>query len=235
MTHPHAPMPWNRLKGMTFSRLVAEATSSGTFLLAVLGAIAIGLGLFSLLWRQPFVLIYLLFYVGFDVADRLVRPAFDVAADHDTTPACRLNMMLMLALFAAAPFERHYIRSGQPPMLLSALGVLVQLSGLLLALGARMQLGRFGTPHLAVFQDHEIVRNGLYRHIRHPIYTGGIISRQAWAIVFGAPIVLILGAAADVLLMSWRIKSEETMMLERFGDRYRSYMAETYRLFPGVC
>ncbi len=233
MTRPDSG-PWDRLKEMSWTRLVAEAMGLAMLLLAVLGAIGIGLGLLSQLWRTPFVLIYLFFYFGFDVADRFVRPPFDVSADRDGTPACRLNTVLMLILFAAAPFERYNFWGGQPPVLLSAFGVLVQLTGLLVALGARIQLGRFGTPHLTVVENQEIVRAGLYGHIRHPIYAGGILSRQAWAIVMGAPIVLILGAAADILLMSWRIKTEEEMMLERFGNRYRTYMLETYRLIPQV-
>ena len=216
------------------SHLAAEITSLVSLVLAVLGSIAIGLGLFSYLWQHPFVLGYLLFYFGFDVADRAVRPAFDVRADRDPTPACKLNSALMLALFAAAPFERQYIHGGEPPVLLSAIGVLVELAGLSLALAARVQLGGSGTPHLAVSENQTVVRSGLYSRIRHPIYAGGILGRQAWMIVWGAPIVLLVGAIADLLLMSWRIRTEEAMMLDRLGDEYASYMSETKRLIPDV-
>ena len=225
-------MPLNQ--SYTTIRLVEEATSLAYLILAALGAMALGLGLFGYLWRHPFVLAYLALYAGFDVADRFARPPFDPVANKDQTPACRLNAVLMVALFAAAPFERTYIHGGDPPMLLSAFGVMVQLAGLSLALGARIQLGRFGTPHLEVLDNHDIIRTGLYRRIRHPIYTGGIISRQAWAILWGAPVVFILGAIADVLLMSWRIRTEEAMMAARFGEPYNLYMAETWRLIPGV-
>jgi protein-S-isoprenylcysteine O-methyltransferase Ste14 len=216
------------------SRLTAEVTTLVFFLLAVLGSIAVGLGLFSDLWQHPFVLSYLLIYFGFDIADRAVRPAFDMEANRDPTPACRLNSALMLILFAAAPFERHYIRGGAPSKLLSAFGLAVELAGVSLALASRIQLGRFGTPHLEVLENQTLVRSGLYGRIRHPIYTGGILGRQAWAIVWGAPMVLLIGAIADILLMSWRIKTEEAMMLDRFGNQYNSYMEKTNRLVPGV-
>lgn len=225
--------PGHAAELLTSSRLAAEVTSLVFFLLAALGSMAVGLGLFSYLWQHPFVLTYLLVYTGFDVADRAVRPTFDVRADRDRTPACRLNSALMLALFAAAPFERH-IRGGEPPVLLSAIGLVVELAGLSLALGARIQLGRFGTPHLAVLENQTVVRSGLYSHIRHPIYAGGILGRQAWTIVWGAPTVLLVGGMADVLLISWRIRTEEAMMLDRFGDQYNSYVSETNRLIPGV-
>lgn len=34
--------------------------------------------------------------------------------------------------------------------------------------------------------------------------------------------------------MSWRIRTEKAMMSERFGEQYNLYMAETWRLIPGV-
>jgi protein-S-isoprenylcysteine O-methyltransferase Ste14 len=219
---------------LTLSRITAEITSLAFYLLAAIGSIAIGLGLFSSLRQNPCVLIYLVFYIGFDIADRAVRPAFDTKADHDRTPACKLNSALMLALFAAAPFERHYLRGGEPPIVLSVIGLLAELAGLSLALGARIQLGRFGTPHLTVQEDQIVVRNALYSRIRHPIYAGGILSRQSWALVWGAPIVLLVGALADLLLIGWRIKTEEAMMLDRFGEPYNYYVLQTHRLIPGV-
>jgi protein-S-isoprenylcysteine O-methyltransferase Ste14 len=213
---------------------MAELISQAMFMLAVAGSIAIGLGLPAYLWHHPFVLIFLLLYSGFDAIDRAVRPPFNPGLNRDSTPACMLNSALMLALFAAAPFERMHLYGGDPPELVSLVGLFIEFAGLALALGARLQLGRYGTPHLEVIDRHAVIREGLYGRIRHPIYAGGIVSRQAWAIIWGSPIVLVLGATLDVLLISWRIRTEEAMMLDHFGDQYRLYLSETDRLLPGV-
>jgi protein-S-isoprenylcysteine O-methyltransferase Ste14 len=211
-----------------------ELTSLALYLCAVLGAIGLGTGLLGYLRRHPLVVAYLLLYAGFDLVDRLARPAFDAQAERDRSPACRLNAALMLVLFAAAPFERTFLLGGDPPALCSAIGLFVELAGLSLALAARIQLGRYGTPHLTLLPDQTLVSTGLYRRIRHPIYAGGILSRQAWSILWGAPIVLGVGAIADLILISWRIRIEEAIMVEGFGQLYDSYRAKTERLIPLV-
>jgi protein-S-isoprenylcysteine O-methyltransferase Ste14 len=47
-------------------------------------------------------------------------------------------------------------------------------------------------------------------------------------------IVGFAGIAGFGLLYFGRVKLEEKMMLESFGDEYRAYMARTYRLIPGI-
>jgi protein-S-isoprenylcysteine O-methyltransferase Ste14 len=217
-----------------WQNVVSEFISEGFFLMAAIGCIAVGSGFLTYLRHHGFVAIYLVLFGTFDALDRLVRPPFDPNLNRDSTSACRLSSTLMLFLFAAAPWERVHLHGEGPAGIVSLLGVLLELAGLSIALGARVQLGRFGTPHLEVWDDQSIVRSGFYRYIRHPIYVGGIIGRQAWAIVWGSPIMLLVGAVFDVLLIAWRIRTEEVMMIEHFGDRYRSYMGETSRLIPGL-
>jgi len=73
---------------------------------------------------------------------------------------------------------------------------------------------------------------GVYRKIRHPMYTAHFL----WSI---AQILLLQnwiagwGFLVSFLPLYWvRIKEEEQMMWDEFGDSYRSYMRKTGRLFP---
>jgi protein-S-isoprenylcysteine O-methyltransferase Ste14 len=79
-----------------------------------------------------------------------------------------------------------------------------------------------------------LVTSGPYRRIRHPIYT-------AFLLILGAPLLLsanwLIGGAwlaMTILEVTTRIRIEEAMMLSRFGDQYRAYMATTGRLLPRV-
>jgi protein-S-isoprenylcysteine O-methyltransferase Ste14 len=127
-----------------------------------------------------------------------------------------------------------YFYSSESPNWLGAAGVLIQLSGLTIALVARRQLGSFGTPHLATQEHQHVVQGGLYAIVRHPLYAGGLLSSLAWPIIYGAPATLALTFAYRVLMLRRRINVEEAMMREKFGVEYDAYAQATRRLIPGV-
>jgi protein-S-isoprenylcysteine O-methyltransferase Ste14 len=112
-------------------------------------------------------------------------------------------------------------------------GVAVLAFGLGFSIWARRVLGRNWSGIVTVKQDHELVRSGPYRWVRHPIYTGLLIafvgtaiSRGEWR---GVLAVLIVFAAL------WRkLKLEERWMIETFGDAYLRYRDEVRALIPFV-
>lgn len=110
-------------------------------------------------------------------------------------------------------------------------GVAVLAAGLAFSIWARAWLGRNWSGIVTVKQDHELVRGGPYRYVRHPIYTGilfgligSAIARDEWR---GLLAVAIAWAGL------WRkLRLEERWMIERFGDAYRAFQAEVPALIP---
>ena len=76
-----------------------------------------------------------------------------------------------------------------------------------------------------------LVTTGIYRYIRHPMYSSLLF--LAWGAVLKSMTVttLILGAAASLALAA-TAKSEEAENVARFGQEYRDYMARTRRFVP---
>jgi len=95
-------------------------------------------------------------------------------------------------------------------------------------------LGLNWTARLKVARQHSLVTNGVYRRIRHPMYTAHLL----WAIAQGLLLAnWFAGWAFLVLsipLYIMRIPKEEQMMLEHFGEQYRSYIDRTGRLIPRI-
>ena len=95
-------------------------------------------------------------------------------------------------------------------------------------------LGRNFSATLRITGQHSLVTIGVYRNIRHPMYTAHLL----WAIAQGLLLAnWIAGWAFLVLsipLYLARIPKEERMMLEHFGEQYRSYMSRTGRLIPRI-
>ena len=95
-------------------------------------------------------------------------------------------------------------------------------------------LGRNWSAKLQIAGQHSLVTNGVYRYIRHPMYTAHLL----WAI--GQGLLLsnwFAGWAFLVLsvpLYIIRIPKEERMMLEHFGEQYSAYMSRTGRLIPRI-
>ncbi len=106
-------------------------------------------------------------------------------------------------------------------------------AGLVLALWARVILGRNWSGMVTLKEGHELVERGPYRFVRHPIYTGMLAMFFATALVQRH-----LAGFVGVLLMfaSFWIKLglEENLMLQKFPERYAAYRQRTKRIIPFV-
>jgi protein-S-isoprenylcysteine O-methyltransferase Ste14 len=231
----------------TTAMLLAEAVKSGPrphfihslslrfaetaiFLVAVIGAIALGLGITAYFAEHSYVLAYLAAYAGFRFSDLIVREDVEDSPPREELSRRIAVQLPILAVFAAAPFERTYVYGGAAPGLSSALGLLVELLGMWLALGARIQLGFFTAGRTA---EHPVlVKRGFYRYIRHPIYAGTFLVTFAWTLIYGAPVTAVLTLIIGVILAQRQMKSEEAAMRARFGEEYDAYRRETDALIP---
>jgi uncharacterized membrane protein len=105
--------------------------------------------------------------------------------------------------------------------------------GLGFSVFARVWLGRNWSGTVTLKQDHELIRGGPYRWVRHPIYTGILLAVLGSAIATGewrGP----LGFALITISLLRKIKIEERVLTEQFGEAYKRYQAEVPALLPGV-
>ena len=103
--------------------------------------------------------------------------------------------------------------------------------GLALAIWARAVLGRNWSGVVTLKEDHELVRRGPYRFVRHPIYTGlqGMFLGTAIALGHLAGFL-----AVPLVFVSFWIKlgQEERLMLKQFPDDYPDYQRRVKRIIP---
>ncbi|CAN5254339.1 protein-S-isoprenylcysteine O-methyltransferase [soil metagenome] len=95
-------------------------------------------------------------------------------------------------------------------------------------------LGRQWSASLEIREKHQIVRNGVYRLIRHPMYASFWLWGLAQAFLLPNAVAAFSGLVAVAILFFARIDYEERMLTEAFGDDYRVYMRETKRIIPGI-
>ena len=75
---------------------------------------------------------------------------------------------------------------------------------------------------------------GVYRYVRHPMYAALFLYAIGQALVLPNWVVGPSYFVAFGILFAFRIRAEERMMLETFGDEYAAYMARTKLLVPGI-
>jgi protein-S-isoprenylcysteine O-methyltransferase Ste14 len=78
------------------------------------------------------------------------------------------------------------------------------------------------------------VTTGVYGKIRHPMYSAIFLYVAAQAFLLPNWIAGPAGLIAFSIMYVLRLKLEEKMMLDSFGDEYLQYMKRTKRLIPGV-
>jgi len=104
---------------------------------------------------------------------------------------------------------------------------------MLLDVWAMRCLGRNWSGAVAIKIDHELIRTGPYRLVRHPIYTAMIGMYLGTAIVGGELHGLI--AVGLCMIAYWRkTRMEERGLIEVFGPVYEDYKRESWALVPWV-
>jgi protein-S-isoprenylcysteine O-methyltransferase Ste14 len=112
------------------------------------------------------------------------------------------------------------------------LGVVIFVGSIFIFWRAHADLGLNWSPTLEIREKHELITRGIYGVIRHPMYA------SQWLWVIAQPLLLQNGVAGwlnllvFVLFYFLRVKTEEQLMLEQFGDQYRSYMQRVGAVFP---
>jgi protein-S-isoprenylcysteine O-methyltransferase Ste14 len=114
-----------------------------------------------------------------------------------------------------------------------AAGIALEVAGLLMAIWARGVLGSHWSGEITIKVDHELVRSGPYRRLRHPIYTGLLAMYVGQAIVTGE--WLAVAGLAMAFYAYWRkIRLEEANLVVAFGADYDAYRSATWALVPGI-
>lgn len=87
------------------------------------------------------------------------------------------------------------------------------------------------TPVSATRREHKLVTNGIYRYVRHPLYTIGSSLFISFGMMADNWFIILLGTLAFIVMVI-RTPKEEANLIEKFGDEYSEYMKQTGRFLP---
>jgi len=107
---------------------------------------------------------------------------------------------------------------------MAALGGAVSLAGVLEFRGARTTVSPYRPDATSA-----IVRTGVYRYSRNPMYLGFLFMLGGWAVLLSNAFALALLPLFVVFMSRFQVVPEERWLMERFGDEFAEYMTKTRR------
>jgi protein-S-isoprenylcysteine O-methyltransferase Ste14 len=112
------------------------------------------------------------------------------------------------------------------------LGIVMITGAVIVFWRAHADLGLNWSPTLEIREKHELITRGIYGVIRHPMYASQILWSVAQILLLQNWIAGFASLAVFIPFYFMRVKAEEQLMLEQFGDQYRSYMQKVGAVFP---
>lgn len=174
----------------------------------------------------------LLCWVGFELVFRSPGAASSWQGDSRDRASTPL-LILAFAVAAILPAALSRVGFGSVGQAEWA-GVGLCVLGLVVRAWAMRTLGASYTRTLRTASDQPLVTGGPYRWVRHPGYAGSIAVWVGAAVAFHSWLAALVVAVLMLLAYGWRIRTEERMLVDHFGDAFRDYAARTSRLFPGL-
>lgn len=192
----------------------------------------LAIGIYSDIFTLTLVIIDQIVYV----TDTLIRPATPREGFDSTTKVIGLLFLLHPFILTLLFYENLLVTSIYLPFLnspfVATTGIVIYLIGASITLTSRTQLGRYGDGTTMLKGDHHLLTKGIYKYIRHPLYSGALLGRVGIGLSFRSFIGMVLFSAIYFVIFKKRMDIEEETLKVEFGKGYEDYMEQTKRLIP---
>ena len=110
-------------------------------------------------------------------------------------------------------------------------GLLLYCIGVSVRLLALYALGEYFSAYVTLQRNHRLVRLGIYRSIRHPLYLSLLLAPTGFALIFASWLAVPILLLASIFVLD-RIAREEALLIEHFGEEFADYQRRTWKLIP---
>lgn len=142
------------------------------------------------------------------------------------------SISMMLVLLAINVFVSPWFF--YPEISVSIFGSTLALIGVCLRFYAIQTLSIYFDANIQIKENHELIQYGLFRYIRHPSYTGSLLTFIGFGIASLNALTAIVLPAFLIAAYIKRIRLEEKVLIGGFGQQYEDYRKTTGALFPKV-
>ena len=145
-------------------------------------------------------------------------------------PVIFLGMLVLIVYYIIADAESSWMSLSLPNWL-RWMGVGLGIVSLTLLFWVHDTLREFWSTTLRIQDRHDLITEGPYRWVRHPMYSALRLLFFGLSLISAVWPLLVL-AVVMVPFFNRVVGKEEAMMIEQFGNEYRNYMGRTGRFLP---
>jgi protein-S-isoprenylcysteine O-methyltransferase Ste14 len=142
-----------------------------------------------------------------------------------------LVLMWMLLFRGSSQFPWLNTRFAPDTFTVAWIGTALTAAGIAIACWARYHLGENWSGTVTLKENHELIRTGPYRNIRHPIYTGILLALLGTAIAVGEVRALIAVVIAYASFYT-KARREESFLAREFGANFTEHQRHTGMFLP---
>jgi protein-S-isoprenylcysteine O-methyltransferase Ste14 len=161
------------------------------------------------------------------------------AKQEDKQKSDRQSLMIIWVTIMIVMPVAQFVSSWHPAPIsnyegTSYIGMGMIVAGMIFRFIAVYTLGRYFTVNVTIRAEHKIVKEGMYKYLRHPSYLGSLFSFLGNGFALNNRIGLLICFVPVLLAFMYRMKVEEELLTANFGQQYVDYKKQTWRLIPFV-
>ena len=210
----------------------------GIFIFVVLPLLAWNIHYLDTFFNDSIRKIYVVIIAALQVFAIIYNPEVTKEKENKNNlmPQSKIDLFLIqifsLLIVVSAPYsDSHSIGAFNCGDFVRYVGLVFVLFGFFLMQFAEKKLNRQFSMKVTIQENHQLVKTGPYRIIRHPRYLGILVFFTGISFVFRS--YLAMGITFMLLLvLVWRIRAEESLLKKQFKKEWDNYCAETWRMIP---
>ncbi|HAN20976.1 MAG: hypothetical protein A2Y15_03185 [Clostridiales bacterium GWF2_36_10] len=117
-------------------------------------------------------------------------------------------------------------------LIISIFGTIFIIIGTIINVFGRLKLKSNWGNQIKIYENHTLTTTGIYKYIRHPLYSSTILMLYGFSLLFINPVVFILNSILFLPFMIHRARLEDEMLLLTFKDTYSEYKSKTGLFIP---
>lgn len=178
--------------------------------------------------------IYILIRAPFDKAYRNQRKikVLDVKIEKYLLLVLMMGLVLIPLIWVFTPFLNDF--KIEFPDWLRIVGIVISIISLFYFHWIHKTLGESWSPTLEIIKGHQLIQIGVYKRIRHPMYSQMLIWAIAQCLIISNYIAGFSGLIVWVVFYFIRVPKEEKMMTDYFGEEYIKYKRHTGSILPNI-
>ena len=169
----------------------------------------------------------------------LSQPAFSASDSKRDKNSDKFTILLILCgssvTVVSSVTEWGYVnRAVESSMMFTMIGAFLLITGIYIRVWAIRVLGKHFTATVTLTNDHQLVKSGPYRWVRHPSYLGAFMALLGCPLFLNAYWAAVIAFIVMTVAYYFRIGVEEKMLSAYFGNQYRVYKENSKRFIPFI-